>query len=68
MSFGDVIDACPVIKSGSDFREITKISVKLAGQEATNRNGISIRWEKVYNGTSVEQDPEVQAIVDKYLG
>ena len=67
MSFSEVVEDCPIIKSGSDFKEITKIDVSFIKNEPIFRNGIWMTWEKVFLTKDLEPDPEIASIVDKYL-
>ena len=51
-----------VIKSGTDFREYSEIRVTLGGKA----DGVTIKKHIV--DSSVAEDPDVKAVVSKYLG
>ena len=47
LSVAEVVDNCPVIKSGSDFKEITKINVGFDGVNPFFRSGLNMAWETI---------------------
>jgi len=59
---------CPVIKSGSDFEELTVIRVCKTPAAHPGRRGLFFSWVKVPITTAVPSDPEMQAIVLRFSG
>ena len=56
-----------VLKSGSEFREFSSLTVKAPGSgEQRARPEICVEKHEVTS--TIQPDPEMAAIVDKYLG
>lgn len=60
--------ACPVIKSGSDFQELTVIRVSKTPASHSGRRGLFFSWVKVPVTTDFPPDPEMQAIGLRFTG
>lgn len=57
------VNGIKIIKSGSDFREMSKITVTFAED-----NNFDIEVEKIEITSGVPEDPDLKALVDKYIG
>ncbi len=51
-----------VIKSGTDFREFSQITLKFTGDK------VDLDVQKVVVDSTVEEEPETKEIVQKYMG
>jgi 5'-nucleotidase len=57
------VNGIKIVKSGSDFRELSKITINFSDD-----NNFDIDVEKIEITGEVPEDPEVKAIVDGYMG
>ena len=51
-----------VLKSGTDFRNFSQITLDFSGDE------VGVQIEEVLVDSSLPEDPDVKAVVTKYLG
>ncbi len=53
-----------MIKSGTDFRELSQVTLTFS----EDRKHVDVHVEKVVVDSSVEEEPEMKAIVHEYMG
>lgn len=57
------VNGVKIIKSGSDFRELSKININFSDD-----NNFDIEVEKIEITSDVPEHPELKTIVDQYMG
>lgn len=62
-SFSVKINSVQVIKSGTDFRELSRITVLFSDD-----NTYSLHVQRIEITSDIPEDPEVKLIVDKFVG